>query len=119
LARLLLSSIACHCGTSSAAGGIACYTGRLLAKCMNTSRAIRTYPDIGQAAFGRWGRLLVSVLLYMELFCCCVDFLILEGARQQLQDCSAQLCTCAVVAASIVYYSATVDKAVIQLESLV
>ncbi|KAF6258591.1 transmembrane amino acid transporter protein-domain-containing protein [Scenedesmus sp. NREL 46B-D3] len=60
-------------------GGIACYTGRLLAKCMNTSRAVRTYPDIGQAAFGRWGRLLVSVLLYMELFCCCVDFLILEG----------------------------------------
>ncbi|WIA39259.1 hypothetical protein OEZ86_005381 [Tetradesmus obliquus] len=60
-------------------GGIACYTGRLLAKCMNSSRAIRTYPDIGQAAFGRWGRLLVSVLLYMELFCCCVDFLILEG----------------------------------------
>lgn len=23
--------------------------------------------------------MLVSVLLYMELFCCCVDFLILEG----------------------------------------
>jgi vesicular inhibitory amino acid transporter len=70
--------------TISAAGGIACYTGRLLAKCMNTSRAIRTYPDIGQAAFGRWGRLLVSVLLYLELFCCCVDFLILEGALQHL-----------------------------------
>jgi vesicular inhibitory amino acid transporter len=66
---------------TTAAGGIACYTGRLLAKCINTSRAIRTYPDIGQAAFGRWGRLLVSVLLYMELFCCCVDFLILEGAH--------------------------------------
>ena len=66
----------------TAAGGIACYTGRLLAKCMNSSRAIRTYPDIGQAAFGCWGRLLVSVLLYMELFCCCVDFLILEGARR-------------------------------------
>lgn len=46
---------------------------------MNSSRAINTYPDIGQAAFGQWGRMLVSVLLYMELFCCCVDFLILEG----------------------------------------
>lgn len=46
---------------------------------MNSSRAIKTYPDIGQAAFGGAGRMLVSVLLYMELFCCCVDFLILEG----------------------------------------
>eukprot|EP00775_Hariotina_reticulata_P005906 gene5906-6147_t len=60
-------------------GAIACYTGRLLALCMTTSPAIRTYPDIGQAAFGRFGRLLVSVLLYLELFSCCVDFLILEG----------------------------------------
>jgi vesicular inhibitory amino acid transporter len=62
-----------------AIGAVACYTGRLLAKCMNSSSAIKTYPDIGQAAFGGAGRMLVSVLLYLELFCCCVDFLILEG----------------------------------------
>ena len=46
---------------------------------MNSGRTINTYPDIGQAAFGSAGRMLVSVLLYMELFSCCVDFLILEG----------------------------------------
>lgn len=61
------------------AGAIACYTGRLLAKIMDSGKAIRTYPDIGGAAFGHGGRLLVSVLLYLELFCCVVDFLILEG----------------------------------------
>lgn len=46
---------------------------------MDKGKAIRTYPDIGEYAFGTPGRVLVSVLLYLELFCCCVDFLILEG----------------------------------------
>lgn len=60
-------------------GMAACYTGCLLARCMEADKRIKTYPDIGQAAFGTWGRVLVSVLLYMELFACCVDFVILEG----------------------------------------
>lgn len=60
-------------------GAVTCYTAHLLAACMNTSRSIRTYPDIGQAAFGQAGRIFVSVLLYMELFSCCVDFMILEA----------------------------------------
>lgn len=64
---------------SACAGAVTCYTAHLLAACMNTSRSIRTYPDIGQAAFGQAGRIFVSVLLYMELFSCCVDFMILEA----------------------------------------
>ncbi len=61
-------------------GGMACYTGWLLSVCMAQGKgSIRTYPQIGYAAFGNAGRLLVCVLLYLELFCCCVDFIILEA----------------------------------------
>ncbi|CAM6112242.1 unnamed protein product [Calypogeia fissa] len=52
---------------------ICVYTGILLRRCLDTDSAILTYPDIGQAAFGRKGRLLVSVLLYFELYCITVD----------------------------------------------
>lgn len=52
----------------------------MLAACMaRAPTAARSYPDIGAAALGAPGRVLVSVLLYLELFACCVDFLILEG----------------------------------------
>lgn len=61
------------------AGATACFTGYMLSRCMDTCKSIRSYPDIGERAFGGPGRLLVSVLLYLELFCCCVDFFILEG----------------------------------------
>jgi vesicular inhibitory amino acid transporter len=60
---------------------MACGTGAMLAACMARDKGVRSYPDIGGAAFGAPGRVLVSVLLYLELFACCVDFLILEGAR--------------------------------------
>jgi vesicular inhibitory amino acid transporter len=42
-------------------GGSSCYTGLLLKRCIDSSPNIETYPDIGQAAFGIFGRIFVSV----------------------------------------------------------
>nr|CAD40981.2 OSJNBa0072F16.6 [Oryza sativa Japonica Group]CAH67081.1 OSIGBa0097P08.11 [Oryza sativa]CAH67449.1 H0219H12.6 [Oryza sativa] len=63
-----------------AAVAAACwYTGILLCRCMDADDAIRTYPDIGERAFGRTGRLLVSAFTYVELYLVATGFLILEG----------------------------------------
>lgn len=37
------------------------YTGILLRRCLDSEPGLETYPDIGQAAFGTWGRVLISV----------------------------------------------------------
>lgn len=42
-------------------GSISFYTGILLKRCLDSSPELQTYPDIGQAAFGRTGRLCISV----------------------------------------------------------
>ncbi|CAI0448015.1 unnamed protein product [Linum tenue] len=67
LALLLLVAVLCF------------YTGLLLKRCMDSDLHIRTYPDIGERAFGYKGRALVSIFLYMELYLVAVEFLILEG----------------------------------------
>ncbi|XWS59837.1 hypothetical protein CRYUN_Cryun08bG0156200 [Craigia yunnanensis] len=58
-------------------GIIACYTGILLKRCLESSPGLQTYPDIGQAAFGVAGRLMIAVILYAELYAACVEYVIM------------------------------------------
>ncbi|CAI5499001.1 unnamed protein product [Closterium sp. Naga37s-1] len=54
-------------------------SARASARIVRAPRPIRSYPDIGEAAFGRAGRWLTAFLLYFELFAVTVELLILEG----------------------------------------
>ena len=54
-------------------------TGLFLRDCMESREGLVTYPDIGQAAFGPWGRWLVAILLYIELYSVAVYLFIMEG----------------------------------------
>ncbi|XP_073105749.1 amino acid transporter AVT1I isoform X2 [Elaeis guineensis] len=58
---------------------ICCYTGILLQRCMDSNVLVKTYPDIGELAFGRKGRLIVATFMYLELYLVATEFLILEG----------------------------------------
>ncbi|KAL2555580.1 Transmembrane amino acid transporter family protein [Forsythia ovata] len=55
------------------------YTGILLRYCLDSQPGLETYPDIGQAAFGTVGRIAISIVLYVELYACCVEYIILES----------------------------------------
>ncbi|KAJ9549306.1 hypothetical protein OSB04_021849 [Centaurea solstitialis] len=60
-------------------GSLCFYTELLLNKCMEANPMIKTYPNIGQMAFGRKGRVLTLTFVYLELYLVAVGFLILEG----------------------------------------
>ena len=62
----------------AALGGLFCHTGLLLGRCMDAPW-MRSYPDIGERAFGRRGRTAVAIMLYAELYLTAVDLLILAG----------------------------------------
>lgn len=55
------------------------YTGLLLRYCLDSQPGLETYPDIGQAAFGTPGRIAISIVLYVELYACCIEYIILES----------------------------------------
>ncbi|CAL1390205.1 unnamed protein product [Linum trigynum] len=55
------------------------YTGLLVQRCMEGDLLVKTYPDIGERAFGAKGRVTVSIYLYLTLYLLAVEFLILEG----------------------------------------
>lgn len=58
---------------------ICCYTAILLRRCLDSHPHIRSYPDVGEVSFGKWGRWITSILLYLELYAVAIEFLILEG----------------------------------------
>ncbi|XP_019107234.2 amino acid transporter AVT1I [Beta vulgaris subsp. vulgaris] len=55
------------------------YTGLLIKRCMEVDPRIKSYPDIGEHAFGKTGKTIASIILYVELYMGTTGFLILEG----------------------------------------
>ncbi|XP_057521356.1 amino acid transporter AVT1I-like [Amaranthus tricolor] len=55
------------------------YTGLLIKRCMEDDPRIKSYPDIGERAFGKIGRTIISTFMCTELYLVVTGFLIMEG----------------------------------------
>ncbi|KAK1414086.1 hypothetical protein QVD17_29826 [Tagetes erecta] len=55
------------------------YTGLLIQRCMDTDPTITSYTDIGDRAFGKTGKVIVSITMNLEVYLAATGFLILEG----------------------------------------
>ncbi|CAO2179338.1 unnamed protein product [Urochloa humidicola] len=63
-------------------GALCCYTGTLIERCMRADPdAIRSYPDIGEFAFGPTCRRTIAFFMYVELYLVAISFLVLEGDK--------------------------------------
>ncbi|CAO2203921.1 unnamed protein product [Urochloa humidicola] len=61
-------------------GALCYYTGTLIERCMRADPdAIRSYPDIGEFAFGSGCRRAIALFMYVELYLVAISFLVLEG----------------------------------------
>lgn len=56
-----------------------CECAEAVAKLKGNVGAPASYEDIAEATFGKWGRVLVSSIIYVELFGTCALLFILEG----------------------------------------
>ncbi|XP_074292653.1 amino acid transporter AVT1I-like [Silene latifolia] len=57
----------------------AAYTGLVVTRCLEVDPRIKSYPDIGEHAFGITGKTIVLIILYADLYISTTGFLILEG----------------------------------------
>ncbi|CAH0474534.1 unnamed protein product [Peronospora belbahrii] len=55
------------------------HTAKLLGKCLDYQEGMTTYPDIGEAAFGTRGRVIIGITFFAELFTACAMFFVLIG----------------------------------------
>ncbi|XP_021717176.1 amino acid transporter AVT1I-like [Chenopodium quinoa] len=62
-----------------AIAGVATYTSLLLKRCMEVDPSIKTYSQVGEYAFGNVGNIIVSIVLYGDLYMATTSYLISEG----------------------------------------
>ncbi|KAK9704901.1 hypothetical protein RND81_07G018800 [Saponaria officinalis] len=55
------------------------YAGILTKRCMDLNPKIKTYGQIGEFSYGKFGKTIVSIILYVDLYLVLIGYLILEG----------------------------------------